>query len=281
MRVLIIGATGQVGGYVLSELLALPNPPTIRVSSRSPHKTTFPSSVEVVQADLADPSSYARLFVDIDRCFVYVQPATPVTELCTAAKSAGVNHVVFLSSFTVQYLPDTLTAFIHSRAEEAVLAVGLPYTFLRAAYFAKNTMAWLSDIKETSQVRLPYPNAYCAPVTADDIAAVAVVALTTDRLLNASPIITGPESLSLKQMVSKISALRLREGKSAVEVLPISVDEWRNISNLPPALQNSYISYWELRDGVDEDVHSVKQWTGRTGKSFDQYLEENKAMYLE
>ena len=280
MRVLIIGATGAVGSRILSRVLALPNSPTVRVSSRDLSKAHFPSTVEAVQADMNDPSSYSRLFTGVDRCFLYMQTTAPLTPLCQAAKAAAVQRVVLLSSFTVQAIPETAIALMHSKAEHAVLEAGLPHTFLRAGYFARNTVSWMAEAEKSGQVSLPYPNAHFAPVTEDDIADVAVVALTTDRLLDAAPLITGPKSLTSQQMVAQISALRQREGASALSVAPISLADWRASSGMKPGIQDTFVTLWQLRDGKPEEVHASEKWSGIPSVSFEHYLEQNKAAYI-
>ena len=102
MRVLVIGATGKVGSCVVEQLLALPSPPTVRVSSREPSKANFPSSVEVVQGDLTESSTYPALFASVDRVFLYAPHSrggpSPVPQLIQALHTAGVRRVVFLSS---------------------------------------------------------------------------------------------------------------------------------------------------------------------------------------
>ena len=99
MRVLIVGATGNVGGCILQQLLALPSPPTLRASSRNPSKLAFPATVEAVQGDLQDPSTYPVLFASVDRVF-FCAPysSTPIPQLMAALRTAGVQRVVFLST---------------------------------------------------------------------------------------------------------------------------------------------------------------------------------------
>jgi uncharacterized protein YbjT (DUF2867 family) len=56
-KILIIGASGGVRRSLLQQLLAISNPPSMRVSTRNQAKAGFPSSVEVVQGDLEEPAS--------------------------------------------------------------------------------------------------------------------------------------------------------------------------------------------------------------------------------
>ena len=109
MRVLVLGATGYVSGSLVSQLLHLPKPPFIRVSTRNP-SAAFPPTVEFVKGDLTDPSTYPALFSSIDRVFLYAVKRCPLLTLCQAMHTAGVQRVVQLSSKVVVSEPDAFFA---------------------------------------------------------------------------------------------------------------------------------------------------------------------------
>ncbi len=90
------------------------------------------------------------------------------------------------------------------RVEEAVVRSGLAYTLLRPGGFASNAARWSWGVRGESAVPLPYPDAVQAPIHEQDIADVAVVALTTDALVGAAPVLTGPERLTLREQVALI-----------------------------------------------------------------------------
>jgi uncharacterized protein YbjT (DUF2867 family) len=138
-KVLIVGASGGVGGAVLRQLLALPTPPSIRVSTRDPAKATFPSSVEVVQGDLEDSSSYSRLFKDITHVFLYAKAEAPLSQLLAAIKNAGVKRIVLLSTLTIVFNPTGMIATMHCKVEKAIEETGIPCTFLHPGNFCFNS----------------------------------------------------------------------------------------------------------------------------------------------
>lgn len=131
-KILIIGATGGVGGAVLSQLLARNPQPSIRVSSRDPSKLKVPASVEVVKGDLSDPSTYPTLFNNVEKVFLYMQGTqNTATQVVKGIKDAGVRHIVFLSSSSVLSPNDNYIKQIHVQVESAIKESGLTYTFLR------------------------------------------------------------------------------------------------------------------------------------------------------
>lgn len=203
MSILVVGASGAVGGAVVAGLLDRGE--SVRATSRTPQKLALPAGVEVFAADLDDPASFTNALTGVERVFLYADLAEPEVLLATFA-AAGVRHVVVLSSSSVTF-PGAAEDFNGSRflrVEEAVVRLGLAYTFLRPGGFASNAARWSWGVKGESAVPLPYPEAVQVPVHEQDIADVAVVALTTDALVGTAPVLTGPERLTLREQVALI-----------------------------------------------------------------------------
>jgi uncharacterized protein YbjT (DUF2867 family) len=64
--ILVTGATGNVGGSVVRQLLEAGE--NIRALTRDPGAARLPAGVDVVGGDLADPSTLAGAFDGIDGC---------------------------------------------------------------------------------------------------------------------------------------------------------------------------------------------------------------------
>ena len=98
MPILVTGARGHVGGAVLAGLVAAGEP--ARASSRALRPGEFPGGVEVGRADLADPASFPAALAGVRKVFLYAHPEG-AAEFAAAARKAGVEYVVPLSSSTV------------------------------------------------------------------------------------------------------------------------------------------------------------------------------------
>ena len=283
VKVLIIGASGAVGGALLQQLLTSANPSSIRVSTRDPSKATFPSSIEVVQGDLEDASSYPALFNGITRVFMYANAKAPLPELLAAAKEGGVKYIVLLSSLTIEINPDGFLAKMHRNVEAAIEESGLSYTFFRPRNFASNSRQyWAPTIQKTGKLWITYPNAQSAPVSEDDMAAVALVALTTDKLLNKTVGLSGSVSITQQEQVEAISRVREREGKKPVELIVLPAEDWKAymIQHMPSEFLDQLITLWRLADGHPEVIQSSERITGKPSQSYDQWLEVNKDAFL-
>jgi uncharacterized protein YbjT (DUF2867 family) len=199
--VLVTGATGTVGRYVVRGLLQAGQ--RVRALTRDPARSALPADVDVRTGDLAEPSSIASALAGVGRLYLF--PAGDLRGVCGAARDAGVGHVVLLSSASVSYARPDHSSMHHRAAEQAVLDCGLPHTFLRPGAFMSNDLAWVPEIAASGTVSTAYPDAATAPVDERDIAAVAAAALLTPRVVGSAIELTGPESLSQRRRVELLA----------------------------------------------------------------------------
>ncbi|MQY26802.1 SDR family oxidoreductase [Nocardia aurantia] len=204
MTILVTGARGQIGGAVLTELLAAGQP--VRVSSRDPRSVDVPAGAEVVRADLTDRASLPDALAGVRKVFLYAHPEA-AADFAAEARKAGVEHVVLLSSSSVVW-PDAAAnpiAVRHAVVERALDEAGLDRTFVRPGYFATNTLRWQS-IRTDRVLRTAFPDATSSPVHERDIAEVAVRALLGDTYRGAAPLVLGPGPITVREQVATIAA---------------------------------------------------------------------------
>lgn len=150
LRVLVVGATGQIGKHAVTELLARGQ--SVRALTRHPEEARrLEPRVEWVAGDLRVASSLEAVCKDMDALIfaagsrTYEDPsntperiyATGVESLCRLAQRDGVQHLVLISSSGVtqelpgasEYLKEVLRAKF--KGEQALRRSGLAYTILR------------------------------------------------------------------------------------------------------------------------------------------------------
>jgi len=144
-RVLVLGATGYVGGRLVPELLAAGLP--VRCLTRAPEglgATRWGSEVEIVEGDLSDETTLDGVFDGVDEVVYLVhslgagddfmqQEQVTARNTREAAERAGVGHIVYIGGLGVD--ADELSPHLRSRHDVGrELAAGrTPVTELRAA----------------------------------------------------------------------------------------------------------------------------------------------------
>ncbi|GHH21726.1 SDR family oxidoreductase [Streptomyces rubradiris] len=200
MTILVTGATGNVGRNVVRQLVAKGH--DVRALTRRAQPGVFPDQVRVHEGDLTRPQTLPDALEGVEALFLFPVPAT-AEEVVGLAKKAGVRRIVVLSSGAVT------TGFdndFHLPVERAVEASGLEWTHVRPGEFAMNKLElWGPPIRAERVVREPFPDVAWFPVHEQDIADVAVLALTEDGHRGQAYTVNGPEFLSRRRQVELIA----------------------------------------------------------------------------
>ncbi len=197
MKILVTGATGNVGRNIVEQLVA--KGVEVRALTRNPASAGLPAQVEVVKGDLAEPASLTSAFEGIDRLHLFPVPET-ADQVVALAKQAGVRRIVDLSAAAITI------GLYESPVEAAVEASGLEWTHVRPSEFMANLLpVWAPAVKAERRVRYPFADEAGVPVHEADIAAVAVAALTEDGHAGKSYTLTGPSSVTTRERVAAIA----------------------------------------------------------------------------
>jgi uncharacterized protein YbjT (DUF2867 family) len=280
-RILITGATGNIGGQVLSLL-----PSTglqVRALVRNPDAACLPPHVEVVRGDLGFPETLDRCLDAIDTVFlVWVAPAEAVAPaLERIAKRA--RRIVFLSAplktahpLFQQPNPSRTRAEL---VEHLIERSGLQWTFLRPGMFAANALGWWArQIRAGDVVRWPYLSVATAPIDERDIAAVAVRTLCEDSHSGAEYVLTGPQSLSQFEQIATIGSVLSR----SLRIEEISPEDWlRELPGFLPSFVAKYLlDAWAAAIGQPAFVTStVAELTESPAKTFLDWTANHAAQF--
>ncbi|UQS23643.1 NAD(P)H-binding protein [Amycolatopsis thermalba] len=200
MTILVTGATGNVGRNVVRQLADRGH--DVRALTRSPRPGMFPAGIQVCEGDLTRPETMREALTDVTALFLFPVAAT-AEEVVGMARTAGVQRIVVLSSGAVTTGFDT---DFHLPVERAAEASGLEWTHVRPGEFAMNKLAlWGPSIRAERVVRDPLPDAAWFPVHEQDIADVAVLALTEDGHAGQAYTLNGPELLTRRRQVELIA----------------------------------------------------------------------------
>jgi uncharacterized protein YbjT (DUF2867 family) len=280
-RTLVIGATGNVGRQVVSQLIAANV--SVRALARNPDSANLPAQVEIVRGDLTIPDTLDRSLDDVDAVFlVWTAPGTAVAP-ALARITRHVPRVVFLSAphqtahpFFQQPNP---VATMHKEIERLIEDSGLHWTFLRPGIFAANSLLWWGPtIRAGNVVRWPYAEAPTAPIHERDIAAVAVRILCEEGHGGKDYVLTGPQSLSQFEQVSIIGEVIGR----SLRCEEISPEEARRelLTVMPLPVIDMLLNAWAAAIGQPAFVTSaVADITGTPARTFRDWAIDHAAEF--
>ncbi|MET9488602.1 NAD(P)H-binding protein [Nocardia sp. NPDC006630] len=275
MTTVVFGASGNVGKYVAAGLDSLGVP--VRLTSRDLSTAGFPPSADAVAADIERPETLSAALEGAQRVFLYAKP-DGIDGFVAAAESAGVRHVVLLSSAAVVTSDPTLDpiAQVHAIVEAAIEKSGLDWTFIRPGMFATNSLwLWQRTIRENGIVRLPYPDARTTPVHEKDLAALAVTALTDPGHEGRSYLVSGPEALPLRQQVRHIGEAIGRD--IVIEEVGANQARTELLKILPPIAADGILAAWKAGAGTSPVPTSVEAITRRPAHTFAQWAHDHAA----
>ncbi|MBX7454341.1 NAD(P)H-binding protein [Mycolicibacterium sp. 3033] len=268
MRVLVTGANGGVGATIIDHLQD--TDVEVRATCRRPDRRRWPS-VEALPSDLEQPHTLRPALEGVDAVFlVSFAPPDALPELVDHMAAAGVEKVVVLSTI------DTTRAepFVeynkqrHLAVENAAIGGGFATVCLRPGAFARNAIRfWANQIRENRRVGLPFPDSHQAPIADEDIAGVAVRALTTSQLDGQKVVLTGPESLTMREQVGLIG----RAISEAIDITVLSDAQARARYGqvLPPRYLDLLMAQWAFEVTEPADVtQAVPTILGRPAIAF-------------
>ncbi len=231
--ILVVGATGKVGGDIALRLLAQGKPVRVLLRHNSPAeelakqgmavspKELLAAGAEPVYGDLKDRSSLDAAVAGVQTVITTANSAmrggddNPSTievqgnrNLIDAAKAAGVEHFIFVS--VLGYDPNSPNPFFAGKgqAEDYLINSGMHYTIIAAEGFAELWLGMVigAPLARNAPVTLvaPATHRHCW-VSMRDVAAYAVAAVENPAARDKRVPVAGPEAVSWQDIVAKAS----------------------------------------------------------------------------
>jgi uncharacterized protein YbjT (DUF2867 family) len=281
MTYLITGATGDVGSRVVKGLLQRKIRPRVLVRNEAKARSLFGERVDVYVGDLAEPASMRDALKGAETIYlVNVGPEIPRRDESAAvlAKEEGVKRIVKLSSLDVEH--GLAIGAWHEKGEAAIRAAGILFTFIRPTGFMSNLLAWAHSVKTEKIVRSSTAEGRRPFIHSEDIAAVSVEALLSDRYVGESLAITGPEALTFAEATATI-ADAIGE---PLQYQAISDERARErYSKISGSAEETeaHVALWRaIREGrLARVTHEVERLLGREPIRLTQWARENAAYF--
>lgn len=253
--ILVIGATGKTGSRVASRLEAQGQP--VRRGARNAATPFDWEAPETWAPALRGArAAYVTYFPDL----AFPGAVEKLESLCETARDVQVGHLVLLSGRGEH----------HARlGEEVVRHSGIDFTLVRAAWFAQNfSEGYLRDPVLAGVLPMPGGDVAEPIIDIEDIADVAVAALTEAGHKGQLYEVTGPRLMTFADMAAELSRATGRD----IRHIPISFEDFH--ANITQAGGSFVADVFTAiaRDTLDgRNAHTtdgVQRALGRTPRDF-------------
>lgn len=264
-QILVTGGTGKTGRRIVEHLKV--KGVNVRVGSRSANPPF----------DWNDQATWQPTLEGIDSVYVAYQPdlAVPgatdtIRAFTELAVNAGVSHLVLLSGRGEEEAQN---------AERIVQKAGVDWTILRASWFFQNfSESFLLESLLTDEVYLPVGDVKEPFVDTDDIADVAVAALTEEGHAGQLYELTGSRMLTFAEAIGEISEASGRE----IRFIPIPAADYvaameaqQTPSEVVWLVNYLFTTVLDGRNAYLTD--GVQRALGREPRDFSQYVKATAA----
>lgn len=268
---LVIGATGTTGSRTAAQLTAAGH--RVRAASR---RATPVAGAEPVPFDWYDSATHAAALDGVDRVHLIPpvgdsDPAAIMLPFLRRARTAGVHRAVLLSSSAI---PEGGPAV--GTVHQALPGLFEQWAVLRPSWFMQNftgTHVHARSIRDEGIIRTAAGSGRVGFVDAEDIAAVAVRALTDEQAPNTDLVLTGPEALGYDDIATIITEVTGR----AVVHRRLSYEEMRDRLTAQVPVEFAAILAGldrAIAQGAEDRVtDTVQRLTGRPPRAFRALLE--------
>jgi uncharacterized protein YbjT (DUF2867 family) len=260
---LVVGGTGKTGSRVVGRLRDLDIP--VRVAARSAEPGF----------DWEDESTWAPVLDGVRGVYIVPLDSSFLTSaFVRRAVDVGVQRIVLLSARGVDvpgyYGDDNPATDSHLDGERAVRESGVTWTILRPGWYAQNfNEGFFLDQVRAGELRVAAGDGAAAFVDVDDIAAVAVAALTQDGHAEAIYDLSGPRALTFHDVAEEIGG--------GLRYVPLTEDEYLAelvSQGMPPQDAQLWSAALDpVRRGLEGVVSDgVSRALGRAPKDFRDYV---------
>lgn len=276
-KIIVSGASGQLGGLAVEELLARGVAPSdLILVSRTPESLDRYARMGASTrfGDFTQPESLATAYAGGDKMLlislntrgnpnprVAAERAALHQTAIDAAVAAGVRHIVYTSYVDAER--NTSPIAVDHRLTEAMLRnSGVAWTSLRDQWYADRIVGDAAEMISAGRALVDANEAGAAYVTREDCAAAAAAVLTTPGHENRIYEITGPERIlrrDIARIASEISGV-------PIEVIEATPAQMADVPEPPPSSETLSSHFFEL--------------TGRRGMTARDILEANREALL-
>jgi NADH dehydrogenase len=242
--ILVVGATGLMGGMIARRLLEQRREVRILVRPGAEYRVLVEAGARPVEGDLKVPASLVPACAGVDTLITTATAGsrggadTPLTvdlegnrHLIDAARAAGVGQFIFVSTIAADAASPIPLLRAKAESETYLRESELPFTILAAATLVDVLLPLV--VGGPAQAGQPVTlvgegRRHHSFVAAQDVAAFAVASIARPAALGQRVVVGGPQALSLRDVVATYARVLGRR-------LPVeTIAPGELLPNLPP-----------------------------------------------
>jgi uncharacterized protein YbjT (DUF2867 family) len=307
-KVIVFGPTGAVGSAVARTAQELGAPVVLAMRDMT-------KSIRGLDAEKEKQGNFERIYADLTKpdtvrdavtktgatyAFMYVAQGTPdhMKSTIEALKNAGIELVVFLSSFTVQgelqaIEPSEAIPYIHAQVEINLTAVFGVDGFIaaRPGSFASNTFQYKGGLQE-GLVRLHGPDAQVDCIVPEDIGRVCGTVLAKGPLDGEKALyLYGPKLLAQREVVEILAKVLGKSVKIETSTKEEAYKTFVEVRKVPERFAKYMVSGVEKSQSdasrttvfgytvEEQQLSNVQRYSGKKATTFEEWAEQNKHVF--
>ncbi|WP_152424999.1 SDR family oxidoreductase [Nafulsella turpanensis] len=279
-RILITGATGQLGRLVVYKLKQKISADSIVALVRSAEKASdLGLGVEVKEGDYDKPETLQKALKDIDTLLLISSSEVGKRQaqhrnIINAAKQAGVKQIVYTSLLHADTSSLSL-AEEHIATEADLKAAGIPYTVLRNGWYTENYADSIKAALASGSIIGSAGEGKISAATRADYADAAVGVLTSEGHEGKTYELAGDESFTLGELAAELSrqtGKNISYNNMPEEAYAAQLKGF----GLPEELANA-IASWDVaiaKGDLFDDSHQLSKLTGRPTTAMAAFVKE-------
>jgi putative oxidoreductase len=275
-KIAVTGVTGNLGGIVSG--LCKKNGIEVRNLARNVEKAEKLGFSNVFKSNYDKSGDTVKSLEGIEVLFMVSGSENPNRvqqhkDFIDAAKVAGVSHIIYLSFYNASKNSIFTLGRDHYATEEYIKENGFKYTFLRDNFYAD---FFVDLCREYGEIKGPAENGKVSAVVRSDVSeVVAKILENPGKCENQTLNMTGPEELSMDEIVKTVSKYFGKEIKYIEETVEEAYES-RKIWKAEQWEYDSWVSTYTAiaeneQSGISNDIEKV---LGRKATSLVEYLEK-------
>lgn len=209
--ILLTGATGKTGGAAAKFIAQAGEKARVITRDAARGAPLAALGHELAIGDVADGAFLKQAMKGVTRAFLLLPNTEPQGRMeaafTDAAKAAGVRQIVKLSSIEAHTGIGARVPEMHASSEAYIKASGLGWTMVKPNFFMQTLLAAAAGVKARGELSMPMGSARISMIDCRDVGEIVAKTLLENDHEGQSYKLTGPESVSLTDVATRMSAL--------------------------------------------------------------------------